>query len=324
MGAVFALFAGFYYWAPKIVGKTSSELLGNIHFWTLFVGVNLTFFPQHFLGLAGMYFILSNYVENLTDSIIFSSILPIQVFGPHLIPKFLSDPVRIYKPNLDRNLIGTENRNRTVIYQWFNLINGKIYIGSAWRGSSRLLSYWTPSQLKKNYLIYTSLSFYNHNNFVLAILEDLGNTGSVTKEFMLSREQFYIDILFTQYKLSALNQSPTAGNNLGYKHKPNFSLNRLGILNPMYSRTYSPEFLNMQIRDKTGVNNPQFGLSQKTLAKITKLIYVYNFLDMSFIASYPTVQCSKQFKMGKDTLNKYLKNGQPFKGKIFSRVKLHN
>jgi cytochrome c oxidase subunit 1 len=54
MGAVFGLFAGFYYWAPKIVGLTYNELLGKIHFWTLFVGVNLTFFPQHFLGLAGM------------------------------------------------------------------------------------------------------------------------------------------------------------------------------------------------------------------------------------------------------------------------------
>ena len=54
MGAVFALFAGFYYWAPKIIGKTYNEKLGKIHFWTLFVGVNLTFFPQHFLGLAGM------------------------------------------------------------------------------------------------------------------------------------------------------------------------------------------------------------------------------------------------------------------------------
>jgi cytochrome c oxidase subunit 1 len=54
MGAVFGLFAGFYYWTPKIVGKTYNELLGKIHFWTLFIGVNLTFFPQHFLGLAGM------------------------------------------------------------------------------------------------------------------------------------------------------------------------------------------------------------------------------------------------------------------------------
>jgi heme/copper-type cytochrome/quinol oxidase subunit 1 len=39
MGAVFALFAGFYYWAPKIVGQTYNELLGKIHFWTLFAGV---------------------------------------------------------------------------------------------------------------------------------------------------------------------------------------------------------------------------------------------------------------------------------------------
>ena len=54
MGAVFALFAGFYYWTPKIVGKLYDDFLGKIHFWTLFVGVNLTFFPQHFLGLAGM------------------------------------------------------------------------------------------------------------------------------------------------------------------------------------------------------------------------------------------------------------------------------
>ena len=42
MGAVFALFAGFYYWTPKIIGKTYNELLGKIHFWTLFCGVNLT------------------------------------------------------------------------------------------------------------------------------------------------------------------------------------------------------------------------------------------------------------------------------------------
>ena len=54
MGAVFALFAGFYYWTPKIVGKIFSDFHGKIHLRALFVGVNLTFFPQHFLGLAGL------------------------------------------------------------------------------------------------------------------------------------------------------------------------------------------------------------------------------------------------------------------------------
>lgn len=54
MGAVFGMFAGWYYWIHKITGMRYPELLGQIHFWMFFVGVNLTFFPMHFLGLAGM------------------------------------------------------------------------------------------------------------------------------------------------------------------------------------------------------------------------------------------------------------------------------
>ncbi|MFN4020514.1 MAG: cytochrome c oxidase subunit I [Erythrobacter sp.] len=54
MGAVFSMFAGFYYWFPKMSGRMHSELLSHIHFWTFFVGVNVIFFPQHFLGMQGM------------------------------------------------------------------------------------------------------------------------------------------------------------------------------------------------------------------------------------------------------------------------------
>ena len=54
MGAVFSLFAGFYYWFPKMSGRMHSELLSHIHFWTFFIGVNVIFFPQHFLGMQGM------------------------------------------------------------------------------------------------------------------------------------------------------------------------------------------------------------------------------------------------------------------------------
>jgi cytochrome c oxidase subunit 1 len=54
LGAVFGIFAGFYYWIGKMSGRQYPETLGKIHFWLTFIGVNLTFFPQHFLGLAGM------------------------------------------------------------------------------------------------------------------------------------------------------------------------------------------------------------------------------------------------------------------------------
>ena len=54
MGAVFGMFAAFYYWIGKMTGFQYPENLGIVHFWTTFIGVNITFFPQHFLGLAGM------------------------------------------------------------------------------------------------------------------------------------------------------------------------------------------------------------------------------------------------------------------------------
>ena len=54
MGAVFTIFAGFYFWLPKMIGRNYPEALGRVHFWITFFGVNLTFFPMHFLGLAGM------------------------------------------------------------------------------------------------------------------------------------------------------------------------------------------------------------------------------------------------------------------------------
>jgi heme/copper-type cytochrome/quinol oxidase subunit 1 len=54
MGAVFGIFAGFYYWGGKLGGSAYEEDKAKLHFWLLFVGANLTFFPMHFLGLAGM------------------------------------------------------------------------------------------------------------------------------------------------------------------------------------------------------------------------------------------------------------------------------
>ena len=80
----------------------------------------------------------------------------------------------------------------------------------------------------------------------------------------------------------------------------------------------------MQNKNRSGENNPLFGKvkSPSTILKITKLVYVYNCLDMALIGEFSTVKCSKEFKMGKDTLKKYIDRGLPYKGKIFSRIKL--
>ena len=165
---------------------------------------------------------------------------------------------------------------------------------------------------------------YGQYNFCLAILEDLGSLQQTSKIFMLEREQFYLDLLFNKYNHKKLNLSPTAGSTLGFKHSSKCRLNRTGPLNPMFGKVYSSEFINMQTRNKKGVNNPMFGTVKcsNTLAKLINLVYVYDSGTRTLIGKYPTVQCSKEFKMGKDTLNKYLKNNQPFKGKIFSRVQL--
>jgi cytochrome c oxidase subunit 1 len=53
-GSVFGVFAGIYYWFPKMTGKFLDETLGKVHFWLMFVGMNLAFMPQHVLGLMGM------------------------------------------------------------------------------------------------------------------------------------------------------------------------------------------------------------------------------------------------------------------------------
>ena len=73
MGAVIALFSGFYYWIGKITGKQYNEFYGQVHFWTLFIGVNITFFPMHFLGLAGMPRRIPDYPDAFTQWNVISS-----------------------------------------------------------------------------------------------------------------------------------------------------------------------------------------------------------------------------------------------------------
>jgi cytochrome c oxidase subunit 1 len=67
LAAVFGIFAGWYFWFPKMTGYTYSDLLGKVHFWLSFVGANTIFLPQHFLGLAGMPRRVADYPDAFSD-----------------------------------------------------------------------------------------------------------------------------------------------------------------------------------------------------------------------------------------------------------------
>jgi cytochrome c oxidase subunit 1 len=73
-GALFAAFAGVYYWLPKWIGKMYDERLGKIHFWLSLIFFNITFFVQHFLGLAGMPRRIPDYALQFADWNMVSSI----------------------------------------------------------------------------------------------------------------------------------------------------------------------------------------------------------------------------------------------------------
>ena len=66
-GAIFSIMAATYYWLPKWTGNYYNETMGKVHFWLSFVGVNLTFFPMHFIGLAGMPRRIPDYALQFAD-----------------------------------------------------------------------------------------------------------------------------------------------------------------------------------------------------------------------------------------------------------------
>ena len=104
LGAVFGIFAGIYFYLPKMAGRMMPEWAGKLHFWAMFIGANITFFPQHFLGRNGMprryidyneAFALWNYVSSIGAFISFASFL----FFIVILFKVLLSPRNCTEPN---------------------------------------------------------------------------------------------------------------------------------------------------------------------------------------------------------------------------------
>ncbi|MBM6387847.1 MAG: GIY-YIG nuclease family protein [Paenibacillus sp.] len=122
-------------------------------------------------------------------------------------------PVKIYNNMLDDKSPTASGFNKKPgIYLLHNLVNGKQYVGSSIDLKRRLYSYYSPSKLIDGRYISNSIMKYGHNNFTVLILE-LVEPSDHIKTNLLSREQYYIDLL-----KPILNLNPTAGSSLGFKH----------------------------------------------------------------------------------------------------------
>jgi len=218
-------------------------------------------------------------------------------FDPSTLPV---TPVKVYKNALlDHASIVRDFPNVTGIYLWHNCVTGEQYIGSGYRLSARLATYFFPSRLSANRPINKSICQFGHNNFTVVVLEVISTTGGVNKKDWLAKEQWWLEEL-----KSSLNVLTRATSSLGFRHssetkqylrdlrlgkhlsqdtrnklssvfsgiknpfygkkhseesKVLMSENKQGENNPMYGKEKSPEFLSQQLRDKSGDNNPMWG-----------------------------------------------------------------
>lgn len=243
-------------------------------------------------------------------------------------PVYPHTPVKVYlNASVSKSDIYKDLKDVSIIYMWFNKITGRVYIGSAVNGSRRLSTYFQPSIVRKNSLIYKSILKYGHDNFSVTILEICGKTSTVTKDHVLDREKFYLDWALKTYGLAILNMLNTPGSSMGYKHTEENLLKmselKKGERNPMYNKIKSDAFIAQQSRDKSGENNPMFGKAnpEQTLAKLRKMVFVYDVTqDYKLLGVYPTVMCTRLFKLCNNTLRKRINNKEIHNGKyLFSK-----
>ena len=209
MGVVFGLFSGFYYWIEYLLGLKYSSFLGRLHFYLTFVGVNLTFFPMHFLGLAGMPRRIPDYPDiywtwNYYSSVgSFISVIGLFVFFYLVLNMMNLNVINLQKNNILYILIKSNN-NQNLLLKFKKLeylLNKLIY-----------------KFFNKKFYIFNK---YNFHNFF-----DKSNFYSVIDKFYFSYYIYYIINIWNitvENKLCALINLYSYNYNLIYCYYLNFS-----------------------------------------------------------------------------------------------------
>jgi group I intron endonuclease len=263
MGAVFGLFSGFYYWIPKIVGKTYNEFLGNVHFWVLFIGVKR-------IIQIWIYFIISFIMVllklNLSLKLLSKSISINEIINRELkdIDSNDIDNLTLFNilnklptpkapnPKKGKNKINFEKLNNIQaeakfidikesksdillnikdkggVYMFFNLINGNYYIGSSINLTRRFRIHLNSVDSVKLPLP-LAINKYGPNNFVFLILQYCERN----EDICLGLEQHYLDLYKPKYNILKI-----AGSSQGFKHSPE----TLAILKNIHAGKLHPNY----------------------------------------------------------------------------------
>lgn len=316
MGAVFALFAGFYYWSPKIIGFSYNETLGKIHFWAMFIGVKI----------KGSFF----EIRKRSYSKIFNN-------KPEITPKkgapinskkfvIFFKNVKEEKKNIYNNL-----RKKSGVYIFINNITNDFYIGSSINLTRRMVSYfyYTNSPKSSNLFIIRVLKKYGLENFSLGIIEFCNQDPKTC----IQLEQKWINF----YK-PTINILPVAENSFGFKH----SIETINKLKKILSKENHPNFGKVTSSEKRkaiseGIkifdltnSHPSKGKKGKLSAQFGiggKIVFCYSKTGEELI--FPSINAAKQhFQVRWTTIKKNLDNniwitlkGKDWKLQSFSKKK---
>jgi len=287
MGAVFALFAAFYFWTPKIVGKTYNEFLGKIHFWTLFVGVNLVIIFNNIIIFDNGFLYIKYTLESIMCEL---SILDIK---------------------LNKSNIRSKIKGKAGIYMVYNKITGDSYVGSSINLYARFnahLNLIAASELP----LYRAIRKYGLNNFAFIVLQYC----EPSVEVCIGLEQYYLDL----YK-PAYNILKTASSSEGFNHTPE-TIQKLqaihkGKLHPRFgtipsleqrlatSKALKAHFLakGHHNKGKKGILASQFGIGG------TK-IHMYS--SNGQYECFPSINAARQFfHVRFTTISNNIDTGQP-------------
>lgn len=340
MGAVFAIFAGFYFWVGKITGKNYNELLGKIHFWTLFVGVIQILKFVFFSFYLVIDYVLnksisvgdftdkelidsdSNDIDNKTLDFKLNSLPSPKSPDPNS-PKNKHIFEKLKNIQAEIKFIGIKDsktdiliniKNKAGVYMFFNLVNGNIYIGSSVKLDRRFRVH-ISSIGSVNLPLYNALNKYGINNFAFLILQYC----DPVEEICLGLEQSFLDLYKPAYNILKL-----AGSSQGFRHSPATILKlkkmHAGKLHPRFGTKANEEqklLTSLALKNyykkhthpskgKKGKLSPQFGING------TKIIMTNELGDT---ISFPSINGARiHFKVRFSSISKNINNSIIIKG----------